>query len=58
MDGGDPVAASADDGLFDSTREPFTLTLTTLSPGPHKIEVQALDQAGNKAEQTVNVTVP
>ncbi len=58
VDDGDPVAASADDGLFDSTREPFTLTLTTLSPGPHKIEVQALDQAGNKAVQTVNVTVP
>ena len=57
-DGGDPVAASADDGLFDSTREPFTLTLSGLSSGPHKIEVQTLDQAGNTATQTVSVTVP
>ena len=57
-DGGDPVAASADDGLFDSTSEPWTLTLPALSSGSHKIEVQALDQAGNKATQTVNGTVP
>ncbi len=57
-DGGDAVAASADDGLFDSTSEPWTLTLPTLTSGPHKIEVQALDQAGNKATQTVSVTVP
>jgi hypothetical protein len=57
-DGGDPVAASADDGLFDSVSEPWTLTLPALSPGPHKIEVTALDQAGNKATQTVTVTVP
>ncbi len=57
-DGGDPVAASADDGLFDSTNEPWTLTLSALSSGPHKIEVTALDQAGNKATQTVNVRVP
>jgi sugar lactone lactonase YvrE len=58
VDGGDPVAASADDGLFDSSREPFTLTVSGLTSGPHKIEVQALDQAGNKATQTVSVTVP
>ena len=58
MDSGDPVAASADDGLFDSTREPFTLTLSGLASGPHKIEVQAMDQAGNMATQTVSVTVP
>ena len=57
-DGGDPIAASADDGLFDSTREPWTLTLPALTSGQHKIEVTALDQAGNKAIQTVNVTVP
>ena len=58
IDSGDPIAASADDGLFDSTREPWTLTLPALSSGHHKIEVQALDQAGNKATQTVSVTVP
>ena len=58
VDTGDSVAASADDGLFDSPREPFTLTVAGLASGPHKIEVQALDQAGNKATQTVTVTVP
>jgi len=57
-DGGDFVAASADDGLFDSTTEPFTLTLPALASGSHKIEVTALDQAGNKATQTVTVSVP
>ncbi len=57
-DGGDAIAASADDGLFDSVSEPFTLTLPALTSGPHKIEVQALDQAGNKATQTVSITVP
>ena len=57
-DGGDAVAASADDGLFDSTQEPWTLILPALTSGPHKIEVTALDQAGNKAAQTVSVSVP
>ena len=57
-DGGDAIAASADDGLFDSVSESFTLTLPTLTSGSHKIEFMALDQAGNKATQTVSVTVP
>ena len=58
VDDGDPLAAAADDGLFDSRSEPFTLSVPALSSGPHKIEVQALDQAGNKAIQMVNVAVP
>ena len=58
VDGGDTQAAAADDGLFDSSSEPFTLTLSALSSGKHTIEVQALDQAGNSATQTVTVTVP
>jgi len=58
VDGGDAVAASADDGLFDSSSEPFTLTLPALSSGKHTVEVQALDQAGNSATQTVTVRVP
>ena len=57
VDGGDPVAASADDGLFDSSSEAFTLILPALTSGKHTVEVQALDQAGNSATQTVNVTV-
>ena len=58
VDGGDAVAASADDGLFDSSSEPFTLSLPALSSGKHTVEVQALDQAGNSATKTVSVTVP
>ena len=58
VDGGDSVAAAANDGLFDSTAEPFTLTLPVLTSGSHKVEVQTVDQAGNTAMQTVTVKVP
>jgi hypothetical protein len=58
VDGGDPVAAAADDGLFDSTTEPFTLALPALTSGSHKVEVQTVDMAGNTASQTTTVTVP
>jgi len=57
-DSGDFVAASADDGLFDAPQEAWTLGLPTFSSGHHKIEVQALDRAGNSVTQTVTVTVP
>ena len=57
-DSGDPIAAQADDGLFDSPTETFTLTLPTLTSGSHTIEVQVLDRAGNSVTQTVKVSVP
>jgi len=57
-DGGDFVAAAANDGLFDSPSEAFTLTLPSLATGSHKITVETLDQAGNSATQTVTVSVP
>ena len=57
-DSGDYVAASADDGLFDSGSEAWTLVLPPLSSGSHKIEVQALDRAGNSVTQSVTVRVP
>ena len=57
-DGGDYVAALADDGLFDSTLEPFTLTLGPLPAGTHTVEVQAIDMAGNATTQKVSVVVP
>ena len=57
-DGGDPVAASADDGLFDSPSESWTLTLPALSSGSHTVEVETVDRAGNSATQTVTVRVP
>ena len=58
VDSGDPVAAAADDGLFDSSSESFTLSLPALTSGKHTVEVQAVDMAGNSATQTVTVTVP
>ncbi len=56
IDGGDPVAASADDGLFDSASEAWSLTLPPLPAGKHSVEVQAVDTAGNTVTQTVEVT--
>ncbi len=58
VDGGDTIAAAADDGLFDSTSEAWTLVLPTLTSGSHKVEVQAVDRAGNSVTQSVTVSVP
>ncbi len=58
VDGGDPLAAIADDGLFDSTSESYTLITAPLSSGAHTIEVQAVDVSGNMASAKVNVQVP
>lgn len=57
VDGGDWMAASADDGMYDSPYEMFKLTTGSLAAGTHKIEVEAIDSAGNATTQTVNVTV-
>lgn len=56
IDGGDPIAASADDGLFDSPSEAWSLTLPMLPIGKHSVEVQAVDTAGNTVTKTVEVT--
>ena len=56
IDGGDPLAASADDGLFDSPSEGWSLTLPALPAGKHSVEVQALDTAGNTVTKMVDVT--
>jgi sugar lactone lactonase YvrE len=57
IDNGEWSAALATDGLFDSGREPFTLTTTALPPGAHTLEVQAQDEAGNATTARVTVTV-
>lgn len=57
VDGGEWMAAVATDGLFDSPTERFTLTTLPLTPGPHTLEVQAQDEAGNSATQKTTVTV-
>jgi outer membrane protein assembly factor BamB len=55
IDGGEWLAAGATDGIFDSPNEPFALTTLPLAIGMHKIEVQAQDEAGNTATQTITV---
>ncbi len=57
VDGGPWNAAAADDGVFDSPEESFTITTGSLSTGKHKVEVEAIDKAGNSASQTVEVKV-
>ncbi len=57
VDGGQWTAAACDDGLFDSSYESFSLTTGELSTGEHKVEVQAIDAAGNAASGTVEVEV-
>lgn len=55
IDGGDWMAAAADDGVFDSQKESFTATSGTLTPGSHKLEIQAIDAAGNSATDSVEI---
>jgi sugar lactone lactonase YvrE len=57
VDGGDWMAAVAQDGIFDSDSEPFALTTASLPSGSHTVEVQTQDEAGNVASQQVTVTV-
>ena len=47
VDGGEWMAAAADDGIFDSSSEGFSLTTAPMSAGTHTLEVQAIDEAGN-----------
>jgi hypothetical protein len=51
VDNGEWVAGAADDGLFDTGMETFTLTTPPLAAGAHTIEVQAQDEAGNPVTQ-------
>jgi len=57
IDGGAYTAAECRDGVFDSAYEAFTVTTGNLTRGKHKVEVQAIDRAGNSASATVEVTV-
>ncbi len=57
VDGGSYTAAESADGVFDSPYESFSITTGNLSAGNHKVEVQAIDSAGNAATSTVEVKV-
>lgn len=54
VDGGPFRAASPTDGLFDSGREGFSLTLPeVLAPGRHRVVLRARDSFGNLGTQAV-----
>jgi hypothetical protein len=57
VDGGAWMAAASEDGMYDSGYEMFKVTTGTLSVGSHKVEVQAVDSAGNASTETLDVTV-
>jgi hypothetical protein len=46
------------DNIADSPEEAYAFTVPALQPGPHQITVRAADAHGNRAFQTVTVTVP
>lgn len=47
FDGGNWQQATPVDGQFNSTSESFRFTATSLPPGPHILEMAAVDSAGN-----------
>jgi hypothetical protein len=55
VDGGAWFAADAKDGIFDSMSEDFSVTTESLKSGTHKIEIQAVDAAGNGKSETAEV---
>lgn len=55
VDGGAWVSAAPDDGMFDSPEERFTVVTDVLASGTRKVEVQAVDAAGNASSETVEV---
>ncbi len=58
VDGGEWIAATAVDGLFDGPRESFKVTTGALSTGKHTIEVEAFNAAGQKSTEKVEVAIP
>jgi hypothetical protein len=57
VDGGAWRAAAAEDGLFDSDAENYTVVTDPLAKGKHKIEVRAFNSAGLMSTEQRDVTV-
>jgi len=58
IDGADQYQASLpDDLIYDSTSEPWGVTISDLSPGGHVIAVRAIDAKGNTAYRQLIVEV-
>jgi sugar lactone lactonase YvrE len=58
VDRGDWIAAVAQDGLFDTSQEGFTLSTASLKSGVHTIEIKAFNAAGGASSTKLDVTVP
>ncbi|MBU0703314.1 MAG: hypothetical protein KKC18_05550 [Chloroflexi bacterium] len=56
FDGGAWLQAAANDGSFDGTSEGYHFT-TSLPPGLHRLEVVAVDSAGNVSEANATETI-
>jgi len=57
VDEGEWLAATAQDGVFDSPYEVFAIETGKLNQGKHKVEVQAVDAAGNASSKSLEVVV-
>ncbi len=58
IDGGDWTAAVPKDGLFDSSREEYSLMSSILLPGKHSIEIEMFNSAGNHNTSKIDLDVP
>ncbi|HSV74911.1 MAG TPA: hypothetical protein VLH79_14215 [Chthonomonadales bacterium] len=58
VDGGAWVAATPEDGIFDSQIEGYRIVTEPLASGTRRIEVKAFSAAGVTSTETVEVTVP
>lgn len=54
---GDWASAAANDGIFDSGFEAFTVTTQPLDKGEYTVELKAIDQAGNSTTTKLKVKV-
>ena len=57
VDGGDWMASEPVDGLFDSRFEEFRVTTDEMARGEHKLEIKAVDAAGNPTTTKMTVKV-
>ncbi len=58
IDGGDWMAAAAQDGLFDSSSEAFTFQSSAQLPGKHTVDVEAFNAAGQRSTVKSEVLIP
>ncbi|MEM9415753.1 MAG: hypothetical protein AAGA29_09800 [Planctomycetota bacterium] len=58
LDGSDEYAASLpSDLIYDSTSEPWSVTISDLSPGDHVVALRVIDARGNTAYRQVIVSI-